>query len=63
MRKKYIKVSRPGMGSFTQPCEDIGAVHHEVDELQWSEIGEKIVLELIEMDEEEYKKLPEFIGW
>jgi len=61
--KKYIKASRPGMGSFMQPLEEIGVIYEEVSEIQWGEVGEKLILELIEMEEEEYKKLPEFTGW
>ena len=63
MKTLYIKVSRPGMGSYTQRISDIGIIHEEVDEIQFSEVGEKLTLELVAMEEEEYKKLPEFIGW
>lgn len=32
-------------------------------EIENTEIGDKLVIEVIEMTEEEYSKLPEFDGW
>lgn len=63
MKKLYLEVSRPEMGSYIQSFEEIGVVHEEVTEMQYGELGEKLILELVEMEEEDYKKLPEFIGW
>ena len=57
----YIKISRENMGNYVQPFAKIANV---VDaEFDGAEIGDTIQLELIEMTEEEYQRLPEFQGW
>lgn len=61
MLKRYVEVIREGVGSYTQPIEEAGsAIDAEFD---GSEPGDKITMALVEMEEEEYKKLPEFQGW
>ena len=63
MIKQYIKISKPGLGSYTQPLEHIGVIYEEVSEMQYGEVGEKIILELVEMEEEDHKRLLKFTGW
>ena len=60
---KFIRVTRPdlGGGGYTQKID--GASDLIDAEFDGAEIGEKIVLELVEMTQEEYDALPEFTGW
>lgn len=59
---KYVKVTRSDVGgNYYQPLTEIGgAISGEFD---GSEPGDKITLELSEMTEDEFNKLPEFQGW
>ncbi len=59
---KYIRVTRSDVdGSFTIPLDNFCDV---IDaELEGTEIGESMILTIVEMPEEEYVKLPEFMGW
>lgn len=59
---KYLKVTRFDVGgSYIQPLSKMGDV---VDgEFSDAEAGDKIILELVEMPEEDYERLPEFMGW
>lgn len=59
---KYLKVTRPGeSSSYIQPITEIAnAVDGEFD---GAEIGERITLELVEMTDDEFNKLPDFAGW
>jgi hypothetical protein len=62
MNNRYIKIKLHGGGSYIQPAlEILNAIDGELDGL---EIGDKITidLELVEMTDEEYNKLPEFTG-
>lgn len=57
-----VKVTRPGLpGGYTQSLDTIDwAIDAEFD---CPEVGDKLILEVIEMDEEEYNNLPDFEGW
>jgi hypothetical protein len=59
---KYLKIKRfNARGSYIQP---MGAIQDIIDsEFSDSEIGDRIILELVEMTEDEYNKIPEFMGW
>jgi hypothetical protein len=59
--RKFVKIEREGMGFYIQPLDKIC---DSIDgEFFGSESGDRIILELIEMGEGEYKSLPEFTGW
>jgi hypothetical protein len=62
---KFIKVTRSDLpGSYTQRWAEIAsAIAAELEDANEYEPGTVISLEVIEMDEEEYEKLPEFQGW
>lgn len=62
---KYVKISRSDVsGSYTQQINEIEqAVNGEFDDIRDMEVGTKVILEVVEMTEEEYNNLPEFMGW
>ena len=61
MIKKYIHITRVGLGGYTETFENIyNAINGELD---GCEAGDSITLTIIEMEEDEYNKLPEFMGW
>ena len=67
MLKKYVKITRPnaGPGGYIQPIDKMSeAFEAETDGIleNW-EVGDTLQFELIEMEEEKYKHLPEFCGW
>lgn len=59
---KYFKITRSDYdGYYIQPISDIAsAIDAEIVD---AEAGLKITLEIIEMPESQYEKLPEFVGW
>jgi len=61
---KYIKVSRSDTsGSYTQEKSEIlNAIAGEFDD-ESLKVGTSVSLTVVEMTEEEYKNLPEFMGW
>ena len=71
--KRYIKISRfepkksEGvyfLGSYIQPIEDIlSAIDAELDDVNEQSIGAKIEFEIIKMEENDFKNLPEFGGY
>lgn len=72
MIKRYIEISRYEknekgewlLGSYIQPVDEaLSAIDAELDGIEDQNIGAKITLEIIEMEEEDYKKLPEFDGY
>ena len=66
MKGKYIKISRPDLGgSYIEPISKIrDVIDAEFDCFpDYVEIGDILTFEVIEFDDEEYKKLPEFTGW
>lgn len=56
-----VKVTRPDIGDMW--CLYRLAQFSAADELDGAEIGEKVVMELCEMTDEEINALPEFEGW
>jgi len=59
---KLIKIQRPdshGQQSCTMPLKSFSCE----DEFDGAEVGEEILLTLVEMSQEEYDQLPEFSGW
>jgi len=65
MKKKYISLTRSDLaGGYTIPRELIfNAIDAELDGIEYIESGTSITLEVVEMDEQVYEKLPEFMGW
>jgi len=61
----YAKISRDGMGHYIQPLESLmEALDGEFDGVeQYAEVGDKLTITFVEMSEEDYDKLEEFIGW
>ena len=63
-RMKYIKITRPDINGKLSYCVEPYKIGKFIqDEFEDAEIGERIILEFIEMDEDEYIELPEFEGW
>lgn len=61
MKNKYVRIIREGMGSYISTIKELDqALDGEFD---GAEPGDKIILELVEMEQLEYEKLPEFEGW
>ena len=62
---KYIKVTRSDVqGSYIQPVKDVpGIVQGELDNIEDLSPGVSVTLTVVEMPEEEYDNLPEFMGW
>jgi len=62
---KFAKIYREGYGSYIQPLNLLkDALSGEFDGVEeYAEVGDKLTIEIIEMPEEEYDKLPEFEGW
>jgi hypothetical protein len=63
---QYARISRePLGGSYIQPLSSImDAMQGELDGIEdYAETGEKIIIEIIEMDEDKYNNLEEFAGW
>ena len=63
--KKYVKIDRPEIGSYIEEFSNLmGALAAEFDGLEkYAELGDVIILQVIEMEEEDYNNLPEFEGW
>jgi hypothetical protein len=66
---KYVKISRQEgdykIGSYVQPIDKIAdALDGEFDNFtEEASVGDKIIFEVIEMDDAEYAKLPDFAGY
>jgi len=70
MIKKYLKVSRKENDQFIggyirafTPTEVLGVVESEFDSFDDWNVGDELILKIVEMEESDYKKLPEFIGY
>ena len=66
MIKRYIKITHNNDEQhYIETRENImNAMDGELDGfLEGGEIGDSINLTIIEMEESEYEKLPEFTGW
>jgi hypothetical protein len=63
MKKRYVKLNRPEYGGYyIVEMEDIGGIiEAELDGQQQGD--DPLTLEIVEMTDTEYKKLPEFMGW
>jgi hypothetical protein len=65
MLKLYAKISYNDMGSYIEPLENLmdvlqgefGAI------VECAEGGEEWIIEIIEMEEQDFENLPEFDGW
>lgn len=63
---KFIQVTRSDVGgSYIQSREDVsGALEAELlDGLEYEEPDVSVTFTVVEMSQEEYDKLPEFMGW
>jgi len=65
MNKKYLKFERSDIsGSYTVDRKQLdGCIDGEFDDLQFLEVGTRFTLTVIEMDEDKFGSLPEFMGW
>ena len=59
MKKRYVRITLDGGGCYAQPEEALNVL---IDEIKDSEVGAKWTVELVEMTQEEYDRLPEFEG-
>jgi len=61
----YAKITREDCGSYIQPLESLmDALDAEFDGVeQWAEVGEKLIITFVDVDEEEYENLGDFGGW
>lgn len=63
-KKIYVKISRPGMGSYIQPVESMNVVLEEIQtSIDERDLKSKLVIELVEMTKEEHEALSDFDGW
>lgn len=65
MKKKYIKITRSDVdGNYTITQDELlGVVEGELDGLEYLPDGTQVIMTVVEMEENEYEKLPEFQGW
>ena len=58
MKKQYLQISRPEMGHYIVELKDAkGIIDAELDGMEETSFstGDKLILEIVEMEEEEYK--------
>lgn len=62
---KFARFWRDGLGSYIIPLNSLmDTLEGEFCGIEeWGETGDKFIIELIEMPEEEYDNMPEFEGW
>jgi len=62
---KFIKIERSDTaGNYIEDKKDLaGMIEGELDDLEYLEAGMQIILTVVEMSQEEYDALPEFVGW
>ena len=60
---KAYKLTIPSVGTGQYCIFPENARDGLMAEIETSEIGDKLEIEVLEMTEEEYSKLPEFEGW
>lgn len=58
---KYLKIARPGLGSYT--CGINSAMTELEESWEAGEVGDTVSFEIVEMSEAEHAALPEFMGW
>jgi hypothetical protein len=66
MKKRYYKISHEclGNGYISDPENIMQALDAELDGfLEYGEIGDEIVIKIVEFEEGEVEELPEFVGW
>jgi len=57
---KFVRIKLDGGGSYVQPITFLDQIlSGEIDNM---DTGDKLTLEMIELTQEEYEKLPEFTG-
>jgi hypothetical protein len=64
--KKYIRVTRNNIdGSYIERVDNlIGLIEGEIiSTIDDNNVGDSLILTVVEMTEEEYNSLPEFEGW
>ena len=44
--KLYIKVTSPDYGSFIQPIDDLKTLYDEISEMQYGEVGDRLIFQL-----------------
>lgn len=57
----FIKIEREDMGFYIDRLENIQNILD--GEILNGDVGEPVTLTLVEMTQEEYDNLPEFMGW
>lgn len=61
MIKKYLRLEIEGRGYYAHPYEDsVDAILSEFESL---DVDEEMKLKIVEMEEDEYNRLPEFTGF
>jgi len=62
---KYIKVERSDMdGAYIEELKDIpGVLESEFDDIEYIQTGVQVILTVVEMSQDEYESLTEFMGW
>lgn len=62
---KIVKIKRPDLGGGWSAIDPHGKEGQRclLDEIDTTEIGDHLILEVVEMDEQEFEALPEFEGW
>lgn len=65
MKKFYAKISYNDNGSYIESLDNaMNALQGEFDGLsEYTEVGDKWTIEIIEMEESDFENLPEFTGW
>jgi putative lipase involved disintegration of autophagic bodies len=59
---KYLKINQDGGSSLYIEIAGVKLDEIITPDLNFMEVGDKFILELVEMSEEDYKSLPEFDG-
>lgn len=58
-KKRFVRITLTHHGCYVQPEDQLQVL---LDEISEADIGAQWTLELIEMTQEEYDRLPEFAG-
>ncbi len=61
----YLKFERSDIeGSYIVDRQQLsGCIDGEIDDLRYLELGTKFTITVVEMDEDIFESLPEFLGW
>lgn len=62
---KYIQITRSDVtGNYIEKRENIiAAVEGELDNIDYMDMGTQIILTIVDMEQQDFEKLPEFLGW